>query len=188
MGSDKRDSILETALRLFTERGFHNTPTSLIAKEADVATGTLFHHFNTKEMLINELYLELKQELMEAVKEDLDPVDPVKEKLRTIWMNGVEWGIMHPEKYQFLMQFTNSPFITKLTREEVYGQYEFLSVFYREALEKKVFKDVYLEFIQDYFEGVANCAIGHFRKYPDKISKENLNLVFDIIWNGIAAF
>ena len=58
--ADKREAILKTALNLFTERGFHNTPTSLIAKEAGVATGTLFHYFKNKEILINELYLHIK--------------------------------------------------------------------------------------------------------------------------------
>ena len=38
---DKRDAILETALVLFCERGFYGTPTSLISREAGVATGTI---------------------------------------------------------------------------------------------------------------------------------------------------
>jgi len=40
--SENREKILTTALALFTERGFFGTPTSLISKEAGVATGTLF--------------------------------------------------------------------------------------------------------------------------------------------------
>ena len=46
--SDNREKILTTALTLFTERGFFGTPTSLISKEAGVATGTLFFYFPTK--------------------------------------------------------------------------------------------------------------------------------------------
>lgn len=55
--STKREDIIKTAMRLFTEEGFHATPTSKIAKEANVATGTLFHHFKNKEALINALYI-----------------------------------------------------------------------------------------------------------------------------------
>ena len=51
---NKREKIFSTALNLFVEHGFHGTPTSKIAKEAGVANGTLFHHFNTKEDLIIE--------------------------------------------------------------------------------------------------------------------------------------
>ncbi|MCK5033837.1 MAG: helix-turn-helix transcriptional regulator, partial [Calditrichia bacterium] len=53
--SEKREAILKATLNLLVERGFHDTPTSLIAKEAGVATGTLFHHFKNKEELINAL-------------------------------------------------------------------------------------------------------------------------------------
>lgn len=47
--TDKRQAILETALRLFVDQGFHGTSTASIAKQAGVATGTLFHHFPTKK-------------------------------------------------------------------------------------------------------------------------------------------
>ena len=57
---EKVDKILEAALQLFTSKGFHGTPTSEIAKTAGVANGTLFHYFKTKEELINNLYLHVK--------------------------------------------------------------------------------------------------------------------------------
>ena len=53
---DKREQILLAALKLFTEFGFHGTPTSKIAVEAGVSNGTLFHYFKTKEALILALY------------------------------------------------------------------------------------------------------------------------------------
>ncbi len=56
----KREQIFEAAVQLFTEKGFEKTPTSAISKVAGVATGTLFHHFKTKEDLINALYFTMK--------------------------------------------------------------------------------------------------------------------------------
>ncbi|MDD3246000.1 MAG: TetR/AcrR family transcriptional regulator [Methanosarcina sp.] len=56
---DKRTAIIETALKLFTERGFHGTSTAQISKEAGVATGTLFNYFPTKEDLVNYPSLKL---------------------------------------------------------------------------------------------------------------------------------
>ena len=54
-GTEKREAILDTALVLFTERGFFGTPTSMISKEAGVATGTLFFYFKTKEIFSSPL-------------------------------------------------------------------------------------------------------------------------------------
>ena len=66
-GNDKQEAILDTALTLFTERGFFGTPTSLISKEAGVATGTLFFYFRTKEDLIDTLYCRIKAEAAAAM-------------------------------------------------------------------------------------------------------------------------
>ena len=46
---DKKTAIMESALKLFTEREFHGTSTAQISKEAGIATGTLFNYFPTKE-------------------------------------------------------------------------------------------------------------------------------------------
>lgn len=50
-----RQRILETALRLFVERGFSGTSTRRIAKEAGVSEGLIFHHFPRKRDLLADL-------------------------------------------------------------------------------------------------------------------------------------
>ncbi|MBI5420629.1 MAG: TetR/AcrR family transcriptional regulator [Deltaproteobacteria bacterium] len=47
--TQKRAAILAAASRLFAEKGYGNTPTSEIAREAGVAEGTLYHHFGSKD-------------------------------------------------------------------------------------------------------------------------------------------
>ena len=59
---DKKKKILESALKLFNEKGIDNTPTTLISKEAEVATGTLYTYFNTKVDLISELGNSIQEE------------------------------------------------------------------------------------------------------------------------------
>lgn len=53
--SDKtRDTILESSLVMFNERGFNNVTTSSIANKTDVLEGTLWYHFNTKKDILSE--------------------------------------------------------------------------------------------------------------------------------------
>ena len=49
--SDKRAAILETSLKLLSERGLHDTPMSMIVKESGVSTGTVYHYFENKGLL-----------------------------------------------------------------------------------------------------------------------------------------
>jgi len=57
--SDKRGAILDAALHLIAERGFHNTPVSKIAEVSGVSAGIIYHYFDSKDELIQELYREV---------------------------------------------------------------------------------------------------------------------------------
>ncbi len=64
----KRDAILRTAARLFAERGFSNTPTTLLAQEAGVAEGTIFRHFKTKDEIFFVLIDNVKNQLLADIR------------------------------------------------------------------------------------------------------------------------
>lgn len=48
----KRDQLVRTAVRLFSEHGYHATGIDRIAGEAGISKRTLYHHFRTKDELI----------------------------------------------------------------------------------------------------------------------------------------
>jgi AcrR family transcriptional regulator len=48
---DSRDEILKAAMRLFAQRGYHETSMSEVAREARVSKALIFWHFKTKEEL-----------------------------------------------------------------------------------------------------------------------------------------
>ncbi|AAM03807.1 TetR/AcrR family transcriptional regulator [Methanosarcina acetivorans] len=89
---DKKTAIVDAALMLFTERGFHGTSTAQISKEAGVATGTLFNYFPTKEYLINSLYFEVKGELSRCMGKGIKAESTFQDKLRKLWSNLINWG------------------------------------------------------------------------------------------------
>jgi AcrR family transcriptional regulator len=53
--TDKQKSILESALTLFSEKGYSAVSTSLISKQANVSEGLIFRHFKDKQGLLNHL-------------------------------------------------------------------------------------------------------------------------------------
>ena len=50
--SDKRQELVEAAIELFAEHGFHGTGIDRIAEVARVSKKTMYHHFRSKEELI----------------------------------------------------------------------------------------------------------------------------------------
>jgi AcrR family transcriptional regulator len=135
--TDKRKAILDASLKLFCEKCFQDTSTASISNEAKVATGTLFLYFESKEELVNELYLECKGDFAGYVEEGVWDKPSFKTRLKHIWERGTEWCLQNPEKMQFMTQFSSSPYITKLTREKAVGYLKLMNEVIEKAIANK---------------------------------------------------
>ncbi|MBK5253423.1 MAG: TetR/AcrR family transcriptional regulator [Peptostreptococcaceae bacterium] len=51
---ERREQILEAAMKLFVEKGYKGTTTLQIAKEAEITEVTLFRHFSSKQEILLE--------------------------------------------------------------------------------------------------------------------------------------
>jgi TetR/AcrR family fatty acid metabolism transcriptional regulator len=67
--ADKRRAILDAAISVFARQGFHNARVSDVAAEAGVAYGLVYHYFDSKDQMLNELFSERWQLLLEASQE-----------------------------------------------------------------------------------------------------------------------
>ena len=109
-GSGKRDDILQATLRLIKSHGFHGTPMSMIAQEAQVGAGTIYRYFKSKEDLIQQLYQEIRLAADKAMLENYEAEVPVRERFMRIWKNFANYLLQHPDHLGFLDQFDLSPF------------------------------------------------------------------------------
>ncbi|MDK6370494.1 MULTISPECIES: TetR/AcrR family transcriptional regulator [Aerococcus] len=65
----KKDDILKVARTLFQEKGLNNTSTNDIAHAVGISRGTLYYHFESKEVLINALVEKICQDLFLVAKD-----------------------------------------------------------------------------------------------------------------------
>jgi len=63
---DKRRAILDAAITVFARQGFHSARVSDVAAEAGVAYGLVYHYFDSKDQMLNELFSERWALLLEA--------------------------------------------------------------------------------------------------------------------------
>ena len=107
---DRRAAIRGALRDLVAERGFHGASMGAIAKEAGVATGTAYVHYESKDELVFATYLEIKEELGVAVLEEYDaaasPFDRWDHMLKTAY----EFLSEEPESARFLSQLEESPY------------------------------------------------------------------------------
>ncbi len=183
---NKRERILLAAKRLFVKQGFHSTPTAAIAREASVANGTLFHYFNTKEELINTLFKETNKSYFSIATAGVENETNIKRKIRLLWYNSVKWAMNRPQDFLFIQLYTNSPFISQLSR----GEQSEHSGFYFDLIDQGKIKnklkdiptDLMYQLITYQIYGIINYLLQH-KEF--KHNSAYLSMAFDFCWESI---
>jgi AcrR family transcriptional regulator len=65
----RKELIVDTATRLFADKGFKETSVAEIATESGVAEGTIFYHFDTKEALLLHILERLRSDIVAEYRE-----------------------------------------------------------------------------------------------------------------------
>lgn len=184
---NKREKILLAARRLFVKQGFHSTPTSAIAREASVANGTLFHYFNTKEELINTLYKETKRSFFTITSAGVENEKNIKRKVRLLWYNTVKWALNRPQDFLFIQQYSNSPFISQLTQEDISEHIGFYYDLIDQGKEKGTLKDIPTDLMYQLttyqIYGIINYLFQH-KEFQN--NSTYLSMAFEFYWESIA--
>ena len=81
---DKRRVILDAAVRVFARQGFHTCRVSDIADEAGVAYGLVYHYFQSKDEVLDTLFLDRWEVMLETIREIDRREVTAREKLETI--------------------------------------------------------------------------------------------------------
>lgn len=183
---DKKTTIINAAIKLFMEKGFDATSTASIAKEAGVATGTLFHYFKTKEELINCIYRETKavwkEETIKGFKED----DGIKEQTWRLFINSIDWALNRPEHYTFYKMFANSPQITSETKQEIEEQRAFMHQMIEAGQKEGIIKQGSVELMITVGNGITYSIIEYLLLNPKKRrNKFFIENAFSMLWDSI---
>jgi TetR/AcrR family transcriptional regulator, fatty acid metabolism regulator protein len=81
---DKRRLILDAAIRVFAEHGYHGARVGDIAKDAGVAHGLLYHYFASKDDVLRTIFVENWGELIARFRAVEASDEPAREKLEGI--------------------------------------------------------------------------------------------------------
>lgn len=111
---EKRLALLDAATEVVAAQGLE-ARTASVAQRAGVAEGTLFRYFATKDVLLNELFLHLKQSLTDARPRSTAKA-PLKGRLKSLWDGYIDWGVSNPAAIRALNQLALSETITADTR------------------------------------------------------------------------
>ncbi|MCL1141892.1 TetR/AcrR family transcriptional regulator [Shewanella gaetbuli] len=186
---DKKQAILDCALHLFVDQGFHATSTASIAKKSAVATGTLFHHFPSKQHLINQLFLNIKQEFAYAISQNRLMTNNIEHSANDLWQKAIDWAIENPYKQKFFLQFSLSAEIDQHTRQQAMNDIlHFVVDLIKQGQQQGFIVDTPLDLLLENFHGQYLAAIRFFTDNPE-LGQNSLyrQASFKLVWQAIRA-
>ncbi|GGU17995.1 TetR/AcrR family transcriptional regulator [Lentzea flava] len=88
--SNRRAELLELAARMFAERGYGQTTVRDIADAAGILSGSLYHHFDSKESMVDEILRTFLDELFTRYREIVDAGLGPKQTLKALVVASFE--------------------------------------------------------------------------------------------------
>jgi|Cruoilmetagenom7_1024161.scaffolds.fasta_scaffold13840_2 AcrR family transcriptional regulator len=140
LSMSKREQILEAGIRLFVERGLQGTSMSLLAKEANVATGSVYNYFESKEQLINEIFLYVKKREAEFLLEHYHSQDSYEQRFKELYRSIIQFMLDNCLYFRFSHLYGLSPVIEDKTREQLLHVFEPFIKLYQEAYNQGVIR------------------------------------------------
>lgn len=187
--SDTRTQIIEASIDLFAKSGFWNTPTSKIVKHAQVSTGTLFNYFESKNGLIDEVFLQLRQEQTSHIEAGYPQNGTIKERVEHIWFREIDWGVRFPVRYRLLQQLKLSDLVSRDAKDRSWDQWSFAITLIPEAIESGLYRDVTVEYVARLAFAHRDAAIDYAITFEltDMALTKHIARSFEIYWAGITS-
>jgi len=109
----RRRAILDAALECFSTLGYEQTTLADIRERAAASTGSIYHHFESKEHIAATLYLEGLRQTQIAGLEALLRTRTGRTGVAALVTAYVDWVVEHPAFARFLFGTRHSPFVER---------------------------------------------------------------------------
>lgn len=140
--ADKHQKIIEAAIAVFAGKGFFNSTVADVAREADVADGTIYLYFKNKDDLLISIFEYSMDLFIRAAEEELKRASDPKEKLKVF----ISLHLKLVQKYPDLAQVIqielrqSTKFMKEYPNEKFFEYLNIVSGIIEEGQGKGVFK------------------------------------------------
>ncbi|WP_370392103.1 TetR/AcrR family transcriptional regulator [uncultured Winogradskyella sp.] len=182
----KKEKILKIALELIVNQGIQETPMSQISKVSGVAMGTIYHHFKSKNEIVNAIYIYLKKEMGNALLEEKDSSKDYKALFYQFWNNLFEFYQKNEMAFKFLQRFVQSPLISDETKVEGLEHYKPIISFFEEGLRNNILKPIDIVLLTETIHGnIVSLVQIHFQQ-TIVVNKKIIDQAIDMSWSSVA--
>lgn len=188
---EKRELIIRSAFKVFSENGYYNAKIERIAEEAGIGKGTVYSYFKNKQDLFDTMVFWFLEKYFLNLENDFDENDDIQLMIKKVILNHIE--VVTKTRAAFLnimTEFVNIPRnkteIMDFHKKFIMGKVERYTGLFEKAKEKGELRDISPQlvaiFLLDALKGISESII-IFNRIEDgeKIAEE----ITDLLCYGI---
>ena len=188
--SNKSEKIKNAVLKTVGEIGVAGLTMKKIGLEAAISPGTLYLYYSSKEQMVNQLFLELKQELALVAFEGLAESEltsiPFEDSFKVTFLNMYQYLAKHPSEQVFLQQGYRSPFVTEETKKAAEVYYlPIISMVENAQKQGIITQTILAPMLLAFINGVLQEAAQACLLLPNEQLKDIGEGAFNFCWNAI---
>ena len=184
---EKLRAIAKATFTLVERTGLSGLTMAAIAREAGLATGTLYVYFKSKEELLTALYEQAKTETAATLMQGDDQAAPFRSRFQRMWMNWLEHRLTHYAQVVFVEQYYNSPWFSEesrnLSARLIKGWVDLIET----AKAQQILKDVPTPLLINSFGGSVRETANMLRSGALTRTDAHLAMAFGVCWDGLKA-
>jgi TetR/AcrR family fatty acid metabolism transcriptional regulator len=160
--NDKYHLILEAAVKVFAQQGFHQSTIAQIAKEAGVADGTIYLYFKNKDDILVQFFSHRAKQVFESFREDVDQAQTSLDKLRSLIRRHL--AEFQRDRDGAVVYQVETHQSSRLAEEQIREMSQMYRDFISEIVEKgqqegKIRKDLYVGLVKRFIIGAVDEVI-----------------------------
>jgi len=147
----RRKEIIKAALLCFVELGFAQTSMADIQRRSNASTGSIYHHFRSKEQLAAEVYIQGIRDYQEGFLAVLEDERSPRNGIFAVIRYHLQWVSNHPEWTRYLFQKAHAAFMASaadvfagLNAEFMKGCARWLCVHVKAGTVRRLSPDMYV--------------------------------------------
>jgi TetR/AcrR family transcriptional regulator, fatty acid metabolism regulator protein len=190
--ADRRRQILEAAVKVFADKGFHASRVGDIAEEAGIAYGLVYHYFESKEDLLETIFRTTWTEMLARVREVEEAKIPAAEAVRQVTALILRTWRRDPDLVRVLVREVTRNQHVQQEVEEITSAMEALERIVRSGQESGEFRtDLDARLAAAIFYGaleevLSGWVLGQLPDRDEDITRAEQNVV-TVLTGGLAA-
>src|SRR5256714_12982502 len=189
--SGKRESILRAATRVFARNGYFNSKVADIARAADVADGTVYLYFKSKEEILHSIFDQNMAEAIASGRKLIEALSDPRQKLRRIAKLHLErLGADRDLAVVFPIELRGSTKFMEEFSAAGFAEYlDLLCKIFEEGQRSRVFrKDLNAKVVSKILFGALDeMATNWIISHRDYKLEPMADVVMDVFLNGVSA-